>query len=291
MRVRTLAVLVVAASAVACATAAAIGVLGSGSGATGAREAADTEALDDYARELGLVMIRSRGPEAETYARMVDGPGPDVETLVASVADGGGAEVVLRLRQERAEYDWLGGPGTPYEVSACYRWQLDGNMDEHLPKRLADCPDVPVITLPPAPVEPRLPESLIEGLESGLAAVATSPAPQVAEVLVAARDSYGAALRAELAVGAVTAEQLLPVDEAILDGDAAVGDPATGGVRTVGLAVGAGYECVLVLVAPGEVTAWVPDRVSLEPGEIGCTPGAALSAAALSEAAPSGATS
>ncbi|HEY9408515.1 MAG TPA: hypothetical protein VIP77_02945 [Jiangellaceae bacterium] len=289
MRVRTWVVVVVAVSAVGCATAAAAGVLGTGSAVTGARETADTEALDAYARELGLVMIRSRGPEPEAYARMVDGPGPDVETLVASVRDGGGAEVVLRLRQERAEYDWLGGPGTPYEISACYRWRLDGNIDEHLPKRLDGCPDVPVMTLPPAPVEPRLPAQLIEGLESGLAVVAGAPAPQLADVLAAARDSYTAALRAELAAGVVTAEQLLPVDEAVVDSDAAIGDLATGSGTTVGLAVGAGYECVLVLVAPGAVTAWVPDRISLEPGEIACTPGAALTATTANGAALDGA--
>lgn len=285
MRVRTWVVVVVAVSAVGCATAAAAGVLGTGSAVTGARESADTESLDAYARELGLVMIRSRGPEPEAYARMVDGPGPDVETLVASAADGGGAEVVLRLRQERAEYDWLGGPGTPYVISACYRWRLDGNMDEHLPKRLRSCPDLPVMTLPPAPVEPRLPDQLVEGLESGLAVVASAPAPQVAEVLAAARDSYTAALRAELAAGVVTEEQLLPVDEAVAHDDAAIGDPASGTDTTVGLAVGAGYECVLVLVTPSEVTAWVPDRISLEPGEIGCTSGAALTAGAAANAA------
>ncbi|HEY9411719.1 MAG TPA: hypothetical protein VIP77_19225, partial [Jiangellaceae bacterium] len=76
----------------------------------------------------------------------------------------------------------------------------------------------------------------------------------------------------------------LPVDEAVVDSDAAIGDPATGSGTTVGLAVGAGYECVLVLVTPGAVTAWVPDRISLEPGEIGCTPGAALTAATASTA-------
>lgn len=222
---------------------------------------ADAAALDEYADELGLVMVRSRGPEPEVYARMVDGPGPDVETLSLDVSDGA-AHVVLRLRQDRQDCGWLAGSSCrPYKVSACYRWTFDDSMEEHEPDRLDACPKGPVLELGPAPVEPQLPNNLAQYLRDNVV-----PPSDVSEqtALAAVRALYAEAVSAALESPEVKPDHLLGVDDALApDSTARAGD-------SVGVAVGRGTECVMVRMTPREVRVWVPDRISLMPGEIGC---------------------
>jgi hypothetical protein len=219
----------------------------------------DVAALDEYADELGLVMARSRDADPEAYARQVDGPGPDVATLVADTTDGGGADIVLRIRTERQDCDWT-GHCVQYEIEGCYRWLFDDRMDEHEPERLGACPDAAVIELGPAPVEPRLPDGLVDRLRRTLS-FGRDPAEQV--VLDAARVTYRAAVAAAVDDG-VDRSHLLGVDQALgPDSVATVGE-------SVGVAVGVGTECAMVRASPDGVEVWVPERVSLQPGEVGC---------------------
>lgn len=222
----------------------------------------DAEVLDAYAGELGLVMARSRGPEPGAYARRVDGPEPGVETLVARSEDGA-AEVVLRLRQHRADCDWLGSSCQEYVISACYRWLFEDSIDDHKPERLGECPAGPVIRLGPAPVEPHLPDDLFDRLRSRMA---TLDDHSRRAVLAQVRAAYTASRRAALTVPGAEPSHLLSVEEAL-----GVGSAATAG-STVAVAVGQGTECVMVRASPREVDVWVPERVSLLPGEIGCDP-------------------
>jgi hypothetical protein len=239
-------------------------------GATGSPKSAerdaswdDAEALDAYAAELGLVMARSHGPEPAAYARRVDGPGPGVETLALRAADGR-AEVVLRLRQHRADCGWLGASCQEYEVSACYRWAFQSSIDDHEPARLDECPEGPVIDLGPAPADPRLPDRLLDVLTKRLA-----PARGLSEpaVLAQVRAAYMASRRAALAApGGREPGRLLLLRTALDAGSSAVvGD-------TVAVAVGRGTECVMVRVSPRGADVWVPERVTLLPGETGCHP-------------------
>lgn len=231
----------------------------------------DAAALDEYAEELGLVMVRSRGPAPQEYARRVDGPGPDVQTLALSgSAHSGGAEVVLRLRLERAKSSFLGEP-RPYEVSACYRWVLGVSVDDHEPQRLDACPGGPAIQLGPPPVEPRLPDGLAERLEADLTRLAATDQVSgvtVGAVAAQARATYRTVAAADVARPGVDAAHLLTVEDALSDEAFAVAD----GSRVVTVAVGRGEECVMAEVRPGQVRVWTPARISLQPGEAGCVP-------------------
>lgn len=233
----------------------------------------DVTFLDAYAEELGLVMVRSRGPEPEAFARRVDGPGPDVESLrLSGSAYEDGAEVVLRLRRERSESGFLGQPQGSYVVSACYRWLLGQSSEGYRPERLDECPDGPVIELGPPPVEPGLPDSLHDRLTGALEPPGRDEAVSPEMVRADVRALYEEAVEAELRRPDVEPDHLLSVDDA-LDGRSV----ATDG-DAVGVAVGVRRECIMVRVSPGEVSVWVPDRISLEPGEVGCSAAAAASA-------------
>ncbi len=241
---------------------------GSHTGAPEEPNGDDVRILDDYAAELGLVMARSRGPQPQAYARRVDGPGDDVQVLQLAGATGdGGAEVVLRLRRDRTRRDGFGWQEQNYAVTGCYRWVFDDRMDEHEPERLEACPDTAVIELGPAPVEPRLPARLVERLSAHLVA---GPGPvRAADVLSDVRRQYDAAVASELQRDEVEPEDVMDTATALSDDSVAVVDDA------VGVAVGRGTACVFVRVAPADVTVWVPDRMSLQPGEMGCSPAAA----------------
>ncbi|PSK95552.1 hypothetical protein CLV30_12921 [Haloactinopolyspora alba] len=228
----------------------------------------DVRFLDDYARELGLVMSRARGPEPEAFARQVDGPGPDVRTMrLSGSAHDGGAEVVLRLRTERTRTGWFGSVEARYRVSACYRWVLGESVDDFRPERLSACPAGPPAELGRAPVEPRLPDGLYDRLSGGLAA---RKGPVTPEALLAdVRTLYVEAARAEQRRGGVRPERLIDVDDALDRHSVVVKGEA------VGVSVGFGQECMMVRAAAGEIDVWVPDRISLQPGEIGCSASAA----------------
>lgn len=227
---------------------------------------ADVHALDAYAEELGLVMNRAQGPDPKTYARRVDGPGRDIETLVLSgSAYDEGAEIVLRIRLQRTERGWFGG-GSRFMISACYRWVLEtANIDGHRPERLSECPDVPVTKLGPEPPEPSVPDGLVELVEAEV--TPTEPLSEAA-VLRQVRAIYR-----ELSVG-YEPGSLLSVEDALAADSVATHDDA------IGVAVGAGSECVMVRVTREDVTAWVPPAIALEPGEVGCDAHAVAAAAA-----------
>ena len=89
------------------------------------------------------------------HAARIDGPGPDVEVLVAEgdAFDGDGV-VVLRVRTEHHAdglhlFGETGADGSTR--SACYRWTLENSIDDHEPERLDQCPAGPVITVSPEP--------------------------------------------------------------------------------------------------------------------------------------------
>jgi hypothetical protein len=229
----------------------------------GARTSADVSALDAYAEELGLVMARSRGREPEAYARMADGPGPGVETLELADSDDG-AVVVLRLRKERTERQWLTA-GEPYEIRACYRWVFGHSMDDHRPERLPGCPDAAVIELGPAPVEPELPPGIDERLGDALAALARGAAVAEEDVAQAVRSAYADVERESLDDGADRA--------AILDGDVILAgdDWIVTMDGAIGVAIGRGFSCVMARIGEAGVDVWRPRRISLELGEIGCS--------------------
>lgn len=231
----------------------------------------DAQVLDDYAAELGLVMVRARGAEPEVFARQVDGPGADVQVLrVSGTVGDGGAEVVLRLRRDRTRYEgWFGGHAQDYVVTGCYRWLFDGRIDDHEPERLEACPETSVIELAPGPVEPRLPDRLFDRLNGTLVG---RPGPvRAAAVLADVRAQYDAAVATAVKRG-VEPEHLMDPALALDDGSVAVDDDA------VGVAVGHGTDCIFVRVVPGAVSVWVPDRMSLQPGETGCSAAAAARA-------------
>lgn len=135
------------------------------------------------------------------------------------------------------------------------------------PERLETCPDSPVIELGPAPVEPRLPAGLVERLRVHLT---PRPGPvRAADVLSDVRRQYDAAVASEPKRDEAAPVDVMDTATALSDDAVAVADDA------VGVAVGRGTECVFVRVEPAGVTVWVPDRVSLQPGEMGCSPTAA----------------
>lgn len=214
--------------------------------------AADLAVLDDRAEEVGLAMARSDGPEPEAFARRLDGFDVDVLVLSGSSYDEAGAEVVLRVQLDEV-----------HRVSACYRWVFQlADAYAFSPERLDECPDVPVIELGPPPVEPRLPVDLHDRLVDGLA----PPAESEAAVLARVRAIYTEAVEAELQQPDVEPEHLLGIDDALDEGSLASYGEA------VVVAIGRRFECKLVKVAPDRVWVWTPDRVSLQPGELGCDP-------------------
>lgn len=248
----------------------AMAVVGCGGDVEGARGADDTAALDEYAETLGLAMIKTSGHSAEDYARRVDGPDAGIEVLDLSTADHG-AVVVLRVRLERAEPSWP-APGDTYEISACYRWELGSDTDDYQPERLARCPSVPVITLPPAPIEPALPDTLPDHLNGTLGALPDVASVDPRAVEDAVRAAYSAAFQeAGSRSGADAGAQLLDIADALPGDSWMIVDDGV-----VGVAVGRADECLLARVAPGEVHVWTPSRMSLQPGETGCSPQAAI---------------
>lgn len=239
----------------------------------GSRDLKDVAFLDEYADELRIVMSRARGlgVDAESFARRVDGPGPDIETLEVSGAYEEGAEVVLRLRRERVEsggWNWMGGHGQPYEISACYRWRFGPGGDEG-PDRLAECPDTPVIDLGPPPVTPTLPSRIADILHAELDALVTAGGVSEPAVADAVRSAYADAVDEALAEPGSEPESLLrsgdvlgPTDEWLTTVDG-----------VIGVALGQDRSCVLAQVSPDGARVWHPPRISLEPGEVGCSAG------------------
>lgn len=223
--------------------------------------------LDDYAEQLGLVMVRSRGPEPEAFARRVDGPGSDVETLeVSGSAHDGGAAVVLRLTRERRERALISfGVVNHYQISACYRWVLGPGVDDYTPQRLDECPDGPAIDLGPPPVEPELPPGFEDRLHERLERLAGMGDVTAQGVADAARAAY-ADTELEARDAGATPDELLSAAE-ILAGDdwVATVDGA------VGVAIGRQMECVMARVRKSEVLVWRPRWISLVPGEVGCS--------------------
>jgi hypothetical protein len=235
----------------------------------GARQRDDADALDAYAETLGLAMIKTRGDDAADYARHVDGPGPGVEVLAATdSADG--PSVVLRVRIERTGPSFL-TPGDTYEISACYRWTF-GPADDYQPRPLDSCPDTAVLQLGPAPVEPTLPMSLDTHLSAALEPLAAAADPAVPTIESAVRAAYATAAAEEATAPGRDDVEVMAADVAldgawlVLDGD------------TVGIAVGHGEECRLAGISQGRASVWAPDRISLQPGEIGCDAHAAAAA-------------
>ncbi|NED98254.1 hypothetical protein G1H11_23415 [Phytoactinopolyspora alkaliphila] len=239
----------------------------------GLRYWSDIGFLDDYADELTIVMGRARahGPDPQRFPRMVDGPGPGIETLHASESsEHGGTVVVLRLRRERTVREFLPS-GVPelYEISACYQWVF-GRGDER-PQRLSECPDVPVIELDPPPVTATLPngvdDALYEALEplAGRADEADAGITKTA-VAEAVRSAYAQAEREALDIPGVDPDTVLTSDD-VLAGD----DWVTSVDGAIGVAIGKDKSCVMARVVPGEVRVVRPPRISLEPGEVGCS--------------------
>lgn len=240
----------------------------------GSKDPDDVAFMDAYAEELGIVMSRVRGvyggkQDAEAFARRVDGPGPDIETLDAagSLTDGDGATVVLRLRRERQRRtDWLGAETTSYEISACYRWVFGGTDGDRGPERLDECPDRPVIELGPPPVEPELPTDIVERLQHGLEPLAAETVTEDA-VMESVRSIYTAAVHEALDRPGAEPGELLREDEAMAGDDRV----ATADDGAIGVAVGSRGECVLARLVPGNVSVWRPPQISQAPGEIGCS--------------------
>ncbi|WP_129669134.1 hypothetical protein [Phytoactinopolyspora endophytica] len=233
----------------------------------GARNLGDVDFLDDYAAELGLVMVRNREPDPEAYARLADGPGRDVEALELSGPPGEESPgVVLRLRRERQESTgWMSGIGEIYEISACYRWEF-GDMDDHEPQRLDECPSTPVIEIGPAPVVPTLPAGIDDVLRDSLEPLAAGGNVSEDAVADAVRSAYTEAVENALDGPDVDPKEILSSDDIVTGDDWVVTvDDA------VGVAIGRDRSCVMAQVVPDEVTVWRPRRISLEPGEVGCS--------------------
>jgi tripartite ATP-independent transporter DctP family solute receptor len=209
-----------------------IHVRGERASVEGLRYWSDIAVLDAYADELGLVMVRSRGPEPEAFARRVDGQGSDVETLeVSGSAHDGGAIVVLRLTRERRERALISfGVVNLYQISACYRWVLGVSVDDYKPQRLNECPDGPVIDLGPQPVEPRLPLGIEDRLHERLERLAGVDDVTAAAVADAARAAY-TDTELEARDAGVAPDELLSADE-ILAGDDSVATVDGAGVVT-----------------------------------------------------------
>lgn len=66
--------------------------------------------------------------------------------------------------------------------------------------------------------------------------------------------------------------------------DDALDQDSVASVRAVGVAVGRGSECIMIRIEAGDVNVWAPSRVSLEPGEVGCSAAAAASVTSASGA-------
>ncbi|NEE01823.1 hypothetical protein [Phytoactinopolyspora halotolerans] len=240
---------------------------GERSSVAGSRDLDDVAALDAYAEELGLVMIRNRRPDPAAYARRVDGPGPDVETLeLSDPPDTVAPAVVLRIRQQRQErIGWISGQYEEYEISACYRWTFTG-MEDYKPDRLEECPEVDVIELGPPPVVPELPDGFGDVLSESLTSLSDAERRVPETVVAAVRSAYTEAVDDALDEPGADPAGILSSDD-VLAGD----DWVETIDEVIGLAVGRGRSCVLARVTADDVAVWHPDRISLEPGEVGCS--------------------
>jgi hypothetical protein len=257
--------IVVVAALVAIAAAGTWWVLGERSSVAGLRYWSDIGALDEYAGELTIVMGRAygRGSDPQRYPRMVDGPGPGIETLEVDQSPGGETVVVLRLRRDRPVREWF-PTGETYEISACYRWVFGRGTDT--PERLSSCPTGRVIELDPPPVIAELPDGIDDALYEALAPLAGQLETSEEMVAQAVRSAYAAAERSARAVPGADPDAILSGDD-ILAGNDWI-DTVDG---AIGVAIGRDRSCVMARVVPDDVRVERPAPISLEPGEVGCS--------------------
>jgi hypothetical protein len=123
-----------------------------------------------------------------------------------------------------------------------------------------------VIQLGPPPVVPDVPGGTEQRLYDELAALAAEGAVSEAAVVERVRSAY-----AELERNARAASGGDP--GAVLDGDEILaGNDWVSTVNgVIGVAIGRDTSCVLARISPHEVGVWRPPRISLEPGEVGCS--------------------
>lgn len=198
------------------------------------------------ADNAAVVMSRIRKEVPAAYAAALVEGGPStrsIEILEQSGTTFDGV-VVLRITSRIPAEGWDSGSS----AVVCYRYHID-HADN--PYQRIDCPQTPTLAPTPAPPDPHLPLDAIDRLETTLDGLDPAGRASVRTVSDVVRAAF-AGTTGEVSVAAAE--------------DGAIG---------VAVTTGLDLDCLAArLPVTGPIQVWVPSRVVVQSGELGCTAGA-----------------
>ena len=147
----------------------------------------------------------------------------------------------------RIEFDYYGKVGT---------WESSDGIDP-----IGCPPDAAIVT-------PRVDDSIVP--------VVSDTAREVASAVLLARVQTGAPATVEAIIGAISAQLPTPTGEFEVAAPPRVVVQVSSAGDRVGVAFGSAEDCVLIKSENGTVDDVYPPPVTLQPGELGCTPETAL---------------
>jgi hypothetical protein len=169
------------------------------------------------------------------------------------------ARLVFRIRLAGSQ----AGFSTTPEVTTCYRVEFNRYGVIGSPDRITCPADAAPASVPPAPAMPEVPVGADKVVDAALRRAAT---PAVA-------DSVRADILRRLARSGARPSASLPPEVVVTaDGD------------DLGVALTGDGDCLLARRTSGSVEVWYPPSITVQPGELSCSPETAL--AGLAQAAP-----
>ncbi|WP_121436541.1 GIY-YIG nuclease family protein [Actinomadura pelletieri] len=225
-----------------------MGLLATGCGSAGSGEARAVEDARDNAREVAqrFYIYNARVYPAEFVAHNVaDLNGVEVMSFTGRTTAGEGVRVVVRVSGVALKGGWV--PGEQVTVMRCFelRFATSADVGDGEPRDVT-CPPGGPRTFEPWPKTPEIP---VDRLEEALPRVPVGGRVDVAEV--------------RKAVGSVR------LDPAIHREFKVKGD-VVGGLLWIKPYLADALDCVLIRVAPGSTSVWVPSRAQRMIGEAGC---------------------